>query len=96
MKPSVALANHQNAIRNIVLAHRAGNPRVFGSVASGDDHDGSDIDILVDPAPDMTLLDLGAIRYELRALLGVDVDVLTPKSLPLKFRQRVLSEAVPV
>ena len=96
MKPSTALANHQNAIRTIVLAHKAGNPRVFGSVASGDDRDGSDIDILVDPAPGMTLLDLGAIRHELKTLLGVDVDVLTPKSLPAKFRERVLSEAVPV
>jgi predicted nucleotidyltransferase len=96
MRPSTALASHQAAIRNIVLAHRAYNPRVFGSVASGDDRDGSDIDILVDPAPGMTLLDIGAIRHELKALLGVEVDVLTPKSLPTKFRERVLSEAVPV
>jgi uncharacterized protein len=96
MRPSTALASNQNAIRDIVLAHRAGNPRVFGSVASGDDRDGSDLDILVDPAPNMTLFDLGAIRHELKTLLGIEVDVLTPKSLPVKFRERVLLEAVPV
>lgn len=95
-KPSIALAQNNEAIRNIVLSHRARNPRVFGSVVRGEDGDGSDLDILVDPAPEMSLLDIGAIRHELKQLLGVPVDVLTPKSLPLKFRERVLSEAVPV
>jgi hypothetical protein len=42
------------------------------------------------------LLDIGAIRHELHELLGVPVDVLTPKALPDSFRQRVLSEAKPV
>ncbi|MPQ68802.1 nucleotidyltransferase, partial [Pseudomonas sp. MWU12-2323] len=40
--------------------------------------------------------DIGAIRHELRRLLGVSVDVLTPKALPDKFRDTVLAEAVPV
>lgn len=41
-------------------------------------------------------MDIGAIRYELRKLLGIPVDVLTPKALPESFRERVLSEAMPV
>jgi predicted nucleotidyltransferase len=32
----------------------------------------------VDPTPKTSLLDIGAIRHELRELLGVKVDVLTP------------------
>ena len=44
----------------------------------------------------MTLLDLGAIRHELKQLLGVPIDVLTPGSLPASFRDRVLSEEVQV
>ncbi|MFD2838716.1 nucleotidyltransferase family protein [Azotobacter vinelandii] len=40
--------------------------------------------------------DIGAIRHELLQLLGVPVDVLTPKALPEKFRSAVLAEAVPV
>jgi len=43
-----------------------------------------------------TLFDIGAIRQELLELLGVSVDVLTPKALPEKFRAAVLAEAVPV
>ena len=96
MKPSEALAAHRNEIREIVLAHRAVNARVFGSVVHGSDTDESDLDILVDTTPDTTLFDLGAIRYKLRNLLGVQVDVLTPGALPDKFRQTVISEARPV
>lgn len=96
MKPSEALAAHRNEIREIVLAHRAANVRVFGSVVHGSDTDESDLDILVDTTPDTTLFDLGAIRYTLRNLLGVQVDVLTPGALPDKFRQTVISEARPV
>ena len=40
-----------------------------------------------------TLMDIGAIRYHLQKLLGIRIDVLTPKSLPENFRERVLAEA---
>lgn len=96
MKPSVALAAHREAIRRVVESHRACNARVFGSVIRGEDTEHSDLDILVDPTPETTLFDIGAIRHELLQLLGVPVDVLTPKALPEKFRATVLAEAVPV
>jgi hypothetical protein len=59
------------------------------------DQDDSDLDLLVDPTPDTTLFDIGAIRHELLQLLGVPVDVLTPRALPEKFREVVLKEAKP-
>jgi hypothetical protein len=96
MKPSVALASHREDIRRVVESHRACNARVFGSVIHGDDTEDSDLDILIDPTPETTLFDIGAIRHELLQLLGVPVDVLTPKALPEKFRDAVLAEAVPV
>ena len=96
MKPSLALAAHRQEIRQIVLAHRAANARVFGSVAHGSDTDESDLDILVDTTADTTLFDLGAIRYKLRKLLGVSVDVLTPGALPDKFRDMVIAEALTI
>jgi predicted nucleotidyltransferase len=96
MKPSIALEVHRDAIRRIVELHRARNARVFGSVAVGSDTEDSDLDILIDPTPETTLFDIGAIRHELLQLLGVRVDVLTPKALPEKFRAAVLAEAVPV
>jgi predicted nucleotidyltransferase len=96
MKPSAALAIHREAIRRVVGAHRARNARVFGSVVHGNDTEDSDLDILIDPTPETTLFDIGAIRHELLQLLGVPVDVVTPKALPEKFRATVLAEAVPV
>jgi predicted nucleotidyltransferase len=96
MKPSVALASRRDTVRELAGRFRAGNVRVFGSVLHGDDADGSDLDLLVDPLPGATLFDLGGYQVELEALLGVPVDLLTPGDLPEKFRARVLAEARPV
>ena len=96
MKPSLALDSHRIAIRAVVERHRARNARVFGSVLRGDDIEGSDLDILIDPTPETTMFDIGAIRHELLQLLGVPVDVLTPNALPDKFRAQVVAEALPV
>jgi predicted nucleotidyltransferase len=93
MKPSEALNLHRRAIRHIVESHHAANARIFGSVLHGDDTDSSDLDLLVDPTTETTLLDIAKIQRELQALLGVSVDVITPKALPERFRNTVLSEA---
>ena len=68
----------------------------FGSVLHGQDTDRSDLDILIDPTPETTRMDLAAIEVELQGLLGVPVDVLTPRDLPVAFRSRVLSKAAPI
>ncbi|MCK0505417.1 nucleotidyltransferase family protein [Aromatoleum anaerobium] len=96
MKPSTALEAHRETIRQIVCAHRASNPRVFGSVLHGDDTDDSDLDLLIDPSAETSLLDIARIQVELERRLGVSVDVLTPGALPEKFRTQVLREARPV
>lgn len=96
MRPSEALQTHRDRIREIALSHRVINPRVFGSVLTGEDTEDSDLDILVEPTAETTMLDIGAIRYKLKELLGVTVDVLTPRALPDSFRDRILEEARPL
>ena len=96
MRPSEALAAHRSRIRDIALRHRVRNVRVFGSASRGEDGPESDLDLLVDPTAQTTLMDIGAIRYELKDLLGIEVDVLTPDGLPARIRSQALSEAVPV
>ena len=96
MRPSEALSMHRTRIREIALSHRVSGVRVFGSALRGDDRPDSDLDLLVEPTDQTTLLDIGAIRHELKNLLGLEVDVLTPNGLPPKFREQVLREAVPV
>lgn len=96
MKPSEALDHHREDIRRIVTRHRARNARIFGSVLRGEDKDGSDLDLLVDPSAETTLMDIAAIQFELERLLAVPVDVLTPNALPETFRSQVLAEAMTV
>ena len=96
MRPSEALFLHRIRIREIALNHRVSGVRVFGSAVRGDDVSGSDLDLLVEPTAQTTLMDIGAIRFELKQLLGLEVEVLTPNGLPAKFRDQVLREAVPV
>lgn len=96
MRPSEALQAHRAAIREIALKHRVQNVRVFGSVLHGEDTEDSDLDLLVDPTKETTLFDIAKIQLEISKLLNVKVDVLTPKALPEKFRDKVLEEAAAV
>ncbi len=96
MRPLTALQNHRDTIRTIALSHRVTDVRVFGSVARGEDTEESDLDILVEPTAETTLMDIAAIQFELKELLGVPVDVLTPRAIPDHFRAAVLMEAVAI
>lgn len=96
MKPSLALRTYRDDIRRVVAANRATNPRIFGSTARAEDTEDSDLDLLVDPLAETTLFDLGAIRSELTALLGIPVDILTPNALPARIRGAVIDGAIPV
>lgn len=82
----------------LALAEKYGarNVRVFGSVARGEALPDSDIDFLVELEPGRSLFDLGGLLYELQALLGVDVDVVTVNGLRARIRDRVLREAIPL
>lgn len=93
MRPSIALQSHRNEIREIALRHRVKNVRVFGPVLHGNDIEGSDLDLLVEPTRETTLMDIAKTQYELAQLLNVTVDVLTPRALPDKFRDQVVNEA---
>ncbi len=92
--PSLAEVQSRAAeIERIVEAHGGSNVRVFGSVARGGAHPGSDIDLLIDVAPGTGLLQLGAMEDELETLLGRRVDVVTSGHGPLR---HLAAEAVPL
>ncbi len=71
-------------------------PRLFGSIARGDDEPGSDVDLLVEFTDDASLLDEIGLRLALVDLLQVEVDVVAEDSLKGPMRDRVLHEAVAV
>jgi predicted nucleotidyltransferase len=94
MEHKTLLQANRRKILETAARYGASQVRVFGSVARGTADDESDIDFLVNLAPDRSLLDLGGLLYELSQILGVDVDVVTEDSLRTNLRKRVLSEAV--
>jgi predicted nucleotidyltransferase len=96
MKPSEVFSQHRETIRQIVLESGMTNPRLFGSALHGDDTDGSDLDILVDQAPDTSIFDLVDLQLALEERLGTKVDVRLPGELHRAFRDSVLAEAISI
>jgi uncharacterized protein len=96
VRPSERVSQHRDSIRALVAQHHAVAPRIFGSVARGDDEPGSDLDLLVDFTSEASLLDEIGLRLALADLLRVEVDVVAADSLQGQMRERVLGEAVEV
>ena len=90
------LALHEDEVKRIAARNGATNVRVVGSVARGEDREGSDIDLLVDFNPGRSLLDHAQLIEELRALLGVSVDVVSSRGLKPKIKERLLRDARPL
>ena len=80
------------------LVHDAGGEqvRVFGSVARGDDVEGSDVDLLFVMRRPLSLMELGRLEDEVSAAVGVPVDLVPASSLRPALRDRALAEAVPL
>lgn len=87
---------HRDEIKAIVARHHGRSVALFGSVARGDEQPNSDIDFLVEMAPDARPFEILAIGADLEAALGVKVDVGTAGSLRPHLRREVLAEAVPL
>lgn len=88
------LQREKKDILQIAARCRAENLRLFGSAARGDDHEGSDIDLLVDFLPGSTLLDQITLIDELSAKFGRKVDVVSARALNKHLRQSILNEAI--
>ena len=78
------------------LAHRHGgsNLRVHGSIATGLEHERSNLDLLVDLSPEHSLLGVISLRQDLEDLLGCSVDVTEETSLHPLIRYEILGQAV--
>jgi uncharacterized protein len=71
---------------------------LFGSFVRGDARPDSDVDVLIDVAPNVrfSLVDLVGVKDFLEDRLGRPVDVVTQEGLEPLIRDRVLREAEPV
>ena len=82
------------AVLEVAQRYGASNLRVFGSVALNQEHQDSDLDLLVDLPANQSLLALVGIAQELERLLGCPVDVAEPDSLHPLIRAEVLQHAI--
>lgn len=85
---------HAGDIRRLVAQAGGSNVRVFGSLATGEDHEGSDVDLVFTMHTPMSLMRLGALERQLSELVGLPVDLVPDATLRPEFRERVLAEAV--
>lgn len=90
------LESKRNEILSIAEKHGAHNVRIFGSVARGEDDERSDVDLLVEFDPTVSLLGHASLVVELEDLLGRKVDVASVRGLKERIRDRVMREAVPL
>jgi predicted nucleotidyltransferase len=81
MRPSEALAKHRDKVLEIIARYPVSNPRVFGSVASGEDTEESDLDLVIDVHGAFSYFDMAKLALELEELLGCEVDLGTARSL---------------
>jgi uncharacterized protein len=88
------LRSKREQILQITARYGVSNVRVFGSVARGEAGPESDVDLLVNLGPGLSLLRYVALKQDLEDLLGVAVDVVDEDGLHRRIRARVLQEAV--
>jgi predicted nucleotidyltransferase len=86
------LRENERALRERGVAHAA----LFGSRARGDDRPDSDIDIMVEIAPqaNIDLFEYVGIKHYLEGVFGVPVDIANRNYLKPQVRPRTEREAI--
>jgi predicted nucleotidyltransferase len=96
------LRHRRAAILRVLDRHGLANPRVFGSVATGEASDGSDVDLAVDWAPGRRprgfeyYSAVADAQRELSELLGVPVDVVPVEQAKPRLAAAIEREAPPL
>jgi len=69
---------------------------LFGSYIRGEQKESSDIDILIQPAKDMSLLDISGLKIELENVLGKKVDIISYKYIHPYLKDRILKNEIKI
>jgi predicted nucleotidyltransferase/DNA-binding XRE family transcriptional regulator len=88
------LDRHRDELVRAVAELGGRNPRLFGSVARGDDRPGSDIDLMVDLEPGCGLFALMRMQDEAERILGTKVDVVSAGAMSPRTRAAAVRDAV--
>ena len=85
---------HRKDLVAAAAARGVSNLRVFGSVARGEDRPDSDVDLLADLPPGLSLFGLSRLEADLEGILGTRVDLIPAADLKPGVRQRVESDLI--
>jgi predicted nucleotidyltransferase len=96
MTPSKSLQLNRGRLREIFARFNVSNPRLFGSVARGQDDERSDIDILVEAGKGVSFFDSADLETELQSVLGFKVNVTTIRGLADDIRRNVEQDLRPL
>jgi predicted nucleotidyltransferase len=88
------IRERRDELLRVAASHGAGNVRLFGSAARGDDTLESDIDLLVDVTGETTPWFPGSLVADLEQRLGRRVQLVIRRSLSPLIQDSVLREAV--
>lgn len=98
MRPTDAIRGKEGDILRLIEGYGFIEPKLFGSAARGDDHEGSDLDLLAIIPPAMvgkiSLFDIADLKEELQALVGVPVDFHVSNNMPKHLRQSIEREMI--
>lgn len=83
-------------IAPVAQKHGVKRVSVFGSVARGDAHAGSDVDLCIDTGKIASLLGLIAFRLDAEAALHTSVDLVTTGSSDREFLKMIEPEQVTI
>ena len=85
---------HRNDLVAAAAAYGVSNLRVFGSVARGEDRPDSDVDLLADIPPGLSLFGLGRLEADLEGILGTRVNLIPAAGLKPGVREQVGSDLI--
>jgi len=88
------IARIKRKIAPILKRYGVTRAALFGSVARGESREGSDVDILVEIGPKISLLRFVGLRQDLEDALGRPVDLVEYGTIKPLLRDRILAEQV--
>lgn len=86
----------KSKIRKILEKYRIKKAGLFGSYAKGQQNKNSDIDILLQPSKNMSLLDLSELKIELEQIFGKKVDLVSYKYIHPYLKNQILKSEVKI
>lgn len=94
MKKEYLLKILKELSQEVKEKYRAKIKGIFGSYAKGEERENSDLDVLVEFAPDADLIHFVSLSLFLEEKLGIKVDVVPYDTVREEIKERVFGEVI--